>query len=75
MIILTDIKIEDLSDVAEVEKSIFRQFTDNLKLNSLDFLMRVLIAVVVLLVGIRVIRLINLKRIKSIPYNIHREIE
>ena len=75
MIFLTDIKIEDLGDVAEVEKSIFRQFTDNLKLNSLDFLMRVLIAVVVLLVGIRVIRLINLKRIKSIPYNIHREIE
>ena len=59
MIILTDIKIEDLSDVAEVEKSIFRQFTDNLKLNSLDFLMRVLIAVVVLLVGIRVIRFVR----------------
>ncbi|MBR2275606.1 MAG: mechanosensitive ion channel [Lachnospiraceae bacterium] len=59
MIFLTDIKIEDLGDVAEVEKSIFRQFTDNLKLNSLDFLMRVLIAVVVLLLGIRVIRFVR----------------
>ncbi len=59
MIFLADTKIEDLSDVATVEISIFKQFTDNLKLNSLDFIMRVLIAVVVLFVGVRVIRFLR----------------
>ncbi|MCR5791083.1 MAG: mechanosensitive ion channel [Lachnospiraceae bacterium] len=59
MLILAKGDINDLSDVADVEISIFKEFTNNLKLNSLDFLMRILIAIVVLVAGRYVINFIR----------------
>ena len=48
--------IMGLSDIAKVERSIFSDFIDNLKLNSLDFLIRILIAAIVFIIGMSVIR-------------------
>ncbi|MCR4657386.1 MAG: mechanosensitive ion channel [Lachnospiraceae bacterium] len=58
-IILSNANISDLSDIAAVERSIFREFADNLKLNSLDFLVRVLITGIVLVAGIYAIRFVT----------------
>lgn len=53
---IADTDITELSDIAKVEKSIFSDFIDNLKLNSLDFLVRILIAAIVLIIGTYVIK-------------------
>ena len=53
---ITNTDIMGLSDIAKVERSIFSDFIDNLKLNSLDFLIRILIAAIVFIIGMSVIR-------------------
>ena len=58
-IFLENSNINELKDIADVEKSIFSDFIDNLKLNSLDFLVRVLIAVIVLVIGVYAIRFVR----------------
>ncbi|HAG69924.1 MAG TPA: mechanosensitive ion channel protein [Lachnospiraceae bacterium] len=56
MIMKDNINDLNLKDIANVEKSIFRDFVDNLKLNSLDFTVRVVIAAIVVIAGVYVIR-------------------
>ncbi len=59
MVFISNGNITELSDIAAVERSIFGEFIDNLKLNSLDFLVRVLITGLVLVAGIYAIRFVG----------------
>ncbi len=59
MVLLSGNTINDLNDVADIELSIFEELGNSLKLSSLDFLIRVLIAIVVLIVGCYLIKIIR----------------